>query len=196
MKACFKAIAALIAALLMGLPIPLFAARVSSPIPTMEITPRPSAKLPLRISQPARTPGTIVPPSTVEIGVKDEYESAGSASFEISFVDGLQDSYGPEESIEFQVEGTSPILIEAKPENGFRVSATISDLSRTSQIKGAAVVFDNEKGHWKVNLTAPQETMTEYEIKILLYCDKEDSGCAEVYGPDAQTEKVLALKVY
>jgi len=115
--------------------------------------------------------------------------------FEISFIDGYQGAYDAEEQIVFYVEGKSPSRIEAEPQAGFDVQAYIVDPAEKRNHSGANGKYDENKRAWLITMKAPKDNSKTYELSVLLYCGKDDSPCAEIYGKAAQTSKTLSLQI-
>lgn len=124
-----------------------------------------------------------------------EYQWKVSTPFEVSFVDGFMGVYQAGEPIVFHVEGRSPVQIEALPENGFSLAAAIYDVPRSRTIQSVAGNFDETRRAWQVTFTAPGDNAISYEVEIHLYCGRDESQCAEIYGRAAQTTKLLSLNV-
>lgn len=117
--------------------------------------------------------------------------------FQISTIDGYQETYSVQDDIVFYVAGTSS-KVSVEPGSGFFVSAILYDTPRTSAaaIKTAKVTYDAAKQAWKVVFTAPVASSAKApETQVHLYCGKEGSSCATTYGLSAQIEKILPLRI-
>lgn len=124
-----------------------------------------------------------------------EYKWKTLPPFEISFIDGYNETYGTGELIHFYVEGKSPSKVEAEPQAGFNVQAYIIDTTNKKTLAGTSGEFDENKRAWLIKLKAPEDNTKTYELSVSLYCGKDESQCAEIYGRAAQTMKVLNLQV-
>ena len=124
-----------------------------------------------------------------------EYPWKTLPPFEISFIDGYLTTYAAGEQIVFYVEGKSPSRVEAEPRSGFNVQAYIVDKTATRNYAGANGEYDEKKGAWLIRLTAPKDNTKPYELSVSLYCGKDESPCAEIYGRAAQTSKTFNLQV-
>ena len=124
-----------------------------------------------------------------------EYKWKTLPPFEISFIDGYKESYGAGEPMIFYVEGKSPSKVEAEPQTGFNVQAYIVDTTAKKNYAGATGEYDENKRAWLIKLTAPKDNTKTYEVSVRLYCGKDESPCAEIYGRAAQTSKTLNLQV-
>jgi hypothetical protein len=124
-----------------------------------------------------------------------DYPWKVSPPFEISDVDGYKEVYQIGEPIVFHVEGKSAVHIDALPENGFGLAATIYDVPRSKTIQSVAGKYDENRRTWMVNLTAPKDNAISYEIELNLLCNRDESKCAEIYGIAAQTSRVVPLQV-
>ena len=125
----------------------------------------------------------------------NEYPWKTLPPFEISFVDGYQETYNAGDQIVFYVEGKSPSRVEAEPQAGFDVQAYIVDQTAKRNHTGTNGKYDENRRAWLVTLTAPKDNTKSYEISVSLYCGKDESPCAEIYGRAAQTQKTLNLLV-
>lgn len=124
-----------------------------------------------------------------------EYPWKTLPPFEISFIDGYQETYSAGEPIIFYVEGKSHSKVEAEPQAGFDVQAYILDSADKTNHSGTNGKYDENKQAWLVTLTAPKDNTKSYEISISLYCGKDESPCAEIYGRAAQVGRTLNLQV-
>jgi hypothetical protein len=127
--------------------------------------------------------------------IADEYHWKNRQHFEISNIEGLQDSYAPGEQIVFYVEGKSPVKVDAEPKSGFHVQAYLVEKSSTKTYAGANGKYDADRRAWKVVFTAPKDTGKSYTMEIGLYCSKDDSPCAETYGRAARTRKTVPFHI-
>lgn len=143
----------------------------------------PSGPIAQKSSAPGNSPAVI------------EYPWKVPTPFEISFVDGFTGVYPIGEQIVFHVEGRSPVKVDALPNNGFAVSAAIYDVPRSRIIQSVVGNFDEARRAWQLAFSAPSDNSISYEVEIHLYCGKDESQCAEIYGRAAQTTKRLTLIV-
>jgi hypothetical protein len=127
--------------------------------------------------------------------VADEYPWKTLPPFEIWFIDGYQETYDAGEQIVFYVEGRSHSLIEAEPQTGFNVQASIFDSAGNKTYSGTNGKYDENKRAWLITLTAPKDNTKSYRLSVSLYCGKDESPCAEIYGRAAQTSKSLFLQI-
>jgi hypothetical protein len=125
----------------------------------------------------------------------NEYPWKTLPPFEISFIDGYQETYNAGEQIVFYVEGKSPSKVEAEPQAGFHVQAYIADKTAKSNHSGTNGKYDENKHAWLVTLTAPEDNTKSYHMSVSLYCSNDESPCAEIYGRAARTNKILNLQV-
>lgn len=116
--------------------------------------------------------------------------------FEISSVYGYREFYNPGEEIAFYVEGKSPVEIEAEPNSGFRVQASITNETRNKTIAEVDGNYDEGKRAWLVTFTAPSDPATSYKINIYFYCATEGAPCDGLYGRAARAIKILPLQIH
>lgn len=125
----------------------------------------------------------------------DEYPWKTQPPFEITSIDGLLSGYLAGSPISFYVIGKSYVDIETEPKNGFSVSAAVYDVPRTKTFQSVTGKYDEEKHGWQVDFTSPQNSSLSYEIELQLYCGKDESQCAQIYGISAQTTKQMPLYI-
>jgi hypothetical protein len=125
----------------------------------------------------------------------EEYHWKSPQHFEISNIEGLLDSYAPGEQIVFYVEGKSPEKVDSEPNSGFHVQAHVIDKKSAKTCAAANGKYDAYRHAWKVVFTAPKDTSKAYTMEIGLYCSKDDSPCAEIYGRAARTRKTVPFQV-
>jgi hypothetical protein len=124
-----------------------------------------------------------------------EYRWKTLPPFEISFIDGYRGTYDEGEEIIFYVEGRSPSKIEAEPQNGFNVQAYIDDPAEKKSLSATNGKYDENRRAWLITLNAPKDNTKSYVLSVSLYCGRDESPCAEIYGKAAQTLKNLNLQV-
>jgi len=78
---------------------------------------------------------------------------------------------------------------------GFNVQASIDDLAEKKSLSGTSGKYDENRRAWLITLNAPKDNTKLYELSVNLYCGKDESPCAEIYGRAAQTSKNLNLQV-
>lgn len=133
--------------------------------------------------------------ANLAIASSDDYPWKTQPPFEVSGVEGFASSYLAGNLLSFHVMGKSYVDIDAESKNGFSVSAAIYDVPRTKTFQTVAGTYDEAKRGWQIDFTAPTDSSLSYEIEILLYCGKDDSKCAEIYGIAAQTTKRMPLYI-
>jgi hypothetical protein len=116
--------------------------------------------------------------------------------FEISSVYGYREFYIPGEEIAFYVEGKSPVEIDAEPNSGFRVQASITNETRNKTIAEVDGNYDEGKRAWLVTFTAPSDPTNTYKINVYFYCATEGAPCDELYGRAARAIKYLPLQIH
>lgn len=117
-----------------------------------------------------------------------------SDHFELSYIEGYQEIYNPEEQIAFYVEGKSDKM-NVDPENGFIAGAVIYESSKKIMDKQTFGKYDYDRRAWLVVIDAPKDNTNRYEMFIALTCSKNDSECANIYGSGTQQDRVLPLQL-
>lgn len=127
------------------------------------------------------------------IAVKEYPGWKNSERFEFSYIDGFLEVYNPEEPIVFTVEGKSDKMYVDET-NGFSAFATMFDVTKRVGAR-AKMEYDSGRHAWTFKINAPKDYNGEYIFVVNLYCKKNNSPCAEVYGYGTQLDKILPFKV-
>ncbi len=113
-----------------------------------------------------------------------EPEQKISPKLKIEIISGLRDSYNPNEKILIELKGIEEYDNSlATPEEGFNVQAYIFDSLRTKTYEGVNGVYDFSNRKWTVSLTVPSDLTKEYDLRIYLYCARDNASCRKIYSP-------------